>query len=529
MRHLREFLISLGLLGFAFLCYASVLPTYFVSDDFWFIGRVARQGMFYSWCESTGGFLRPGTVLAYVTDYRVWGLNPIGYHLTNILFHGLAAYAVFLVTRHLCRTLQSPDPVRVPLLAACLFIALPCHSESVTWIAGRTDVMAVALGLGATACFLHSLNARAPFLAGLALVLFAAALLTKECVIVLPAVWCALFVHEWWAKKQRPSGYSVTLVGSSLLLLAGYFILRKELLGQFLGGYGTDKHLSIMHLSSLENIGRYVLRTFLPALPLRLYGAPVMAAAGFAAGVLVTALVLRWRQVLSARWALVALLGFCYLVSLIPVLTMHVGLFDTGGERFLYLPSAFACVLVARLIADETRWVSVRIIVLVGLIIAQAAALQWVNKRWITASQLCRQIAAEVARTDPATTVVLNVPDNYRGAYVFRNGLPEAATLFAGKPTNSPCRVVCVHDLNSMDESIEAGFKGSNLVLSLPDGLWLRDIFKTGFDVKNKGNSLSISGQLEAGTQVESLLSFTAGSRKPMLRAIRWEWESGRR
>src|SRR5574340_1243707 len=36
----------------------------------------------------------PLTMLSYAADFRLWGLNPMGYHLTNIILHGLNAYLV---------------------------------------------------------------------------------------------------------------------------------------------------------------------------------------------------------------------------------------------------------------------------------------------------------------------------------------------------------------------------------------------------------------------------------------------------
>lgn len=136
----RETLIPFALVGFAIVCYARIIPTYFLSDDFALIGRVVREGMFTMWGTSHGGFLRPGTILSYAIDHRLYGLNPSGYHLTNILFHGMSAYALFLVSRHYFRRARSAKPQLASGLTACLFIAWPCHSESVSWISGRTDV-----------------------------------------------------------------------------------------------------------------------------------------------------------------------------------------------------------------------------------------------------------------------------------------------------------------------------------------------------------------------------------------------------
>jgi len=519
----QEILIPIALFGLAFLCYASIIPTYFLSDDFAFIGKIIRQGMFYTWGESSGGFLRPGTLLSYVADYWIWGLNPAGYHLTNILFHGLAAYAVFHICRHFLRKAQSSGPVLFSFLAACLFIALPCHSESVSWISGRTDVIAVALGLAATGCFLAVLEKRSLPHAILAVVLLVSALLTKESVIVLPLLWCAVFVHDWWSAKKAPPVQAGLLVMLSCLVLAGYFLLRKAVLGQFIGGYGTVHHLAIIQMRSVVNLLRYVFRTFMPALPLRfdiLNDPHVLLAVVLAAGVLAAVLVFLWRREL--HWPLVVLLVLCYLGSLVPVITFRVQICDTQAERFLYLPSAFACILAAYVAAAGIRSPRAWAAALSCFIAVEAVALNQVNKRWITASHLTRQIAAEVAQADPARTVVLNVPDNFRGAYVFRNGLSDAATVFTANQAHVPYRVICGHNLNSVAETVEACSDGASITLSLPPGISFEEVHDVGLDVRATSNSLVVSEGLMTGAGTLSFLSFKTANSVPMFRKLGW-------
>lgn len=520
----REPLIPFALVGFALVCYARIIPTYFISDDFVLIGNVMQEGMFTAWGTSHGGFLRPGTILSYVIDRRLYGLNPSGYHLTNIFFHGMSAYALFLLSRHYFKQVKSAEPQLAAFLTACLFIALPCHSESVSWIAGRTDIIATAFGLGATVCFLFLPEKRSLLHALLALALLAAALLTKESVIVLPLIWGAVFVQDWCARGRRLPLRSVTVLILSGLMLAGYFLLRKAIIGHYVGGYGTARHISIFQPSSLGNLLRFLLRTFLPALPLGLrgpYPPGGVIAAGFAVAAFGVGIIVYRRRLRAICWSPVALLVLCYFISLVPVITMPVNLFDTQNERFLYLPSAFACLLVVQLIKTGISHQQWRTFMIVTLIILQATFLQWVNKRWITASQLAEQIATEVSTADPATTVVLNVPDNFCGAYVFRNGLTEAATIFRGIRRQTSYRIISMHDMCSMKEVYKAGWADGAVTLALPDNVQFKFVNESIFNVARNGNRLSISDT--PNTQgVSALLSFKTGAENPMLETIEW-------
>lgn len=87
------------------------------------------------------GYYRPLTTLSYLLDYSVWKLQPWGYHLTNVLAH--AGCAVLIA--NLLRTYGWS--AMAAAIAATLFAVHPIHSESVAWIAGRTDVIALLFSL----------------------------------------------------------------------------------------------------------------------------------------------------------------------------------------------------------------------------------------------------------------------------------------------------------------------------------------------------------------------------------------------
>ena len=86
--------------------------------------------------EPTYGYYRPVTTLSYVLDYWIWGLQPFGYHLTNVLLHASCSVWVGLI---LMRLEFDSGPA---ILAALLFAVHPIHTESVAWISGRTDLLA---------------------------------------------------------------------------------------------------------------------------------------------------------------------------------------------------------------------------------------------------------------------------------------------------------------------------------------------------------------------------------------------------
>jgi Tfp pilus assembly protein PilF len=140
---------------------------------------------------SGGFFYRPLFWLSLAADEKVWGLNPVAFHLTNVLLHWLSGLFLFLLLRQLSMSSLSAA------LTSLLWVCLPINSEAVAWISGRPYCLA--------ACFL---------LLGM---LFAERYLSRPAVKYLAgyclAAFCALFSHE----------EGVLIVAFTLLL-----ILRKH-------------------------------------------------------------------------------------------------------------------------------------------------------------------------------------------------------------------------------------------------------------------------------------------------------------
>lgn len=92
-----------------------------------------------------GNTFQPIRMLSYAIDYHFWKLNPLGYHLTNILFYILTCVMVYLALLRLSVHLRGGASIgsheRVALFGALLFAAHPVHVEAVTWLAARKEVL----------------------------------------------------------------------------------------------------------------------------------------------------------------------------------------------------------------------------------------------------------------------------------------------------------------------------------------------------------------------------------------------------
>ena len=92
-----------------------------------------------------GQTYQPVRMFSYAVDYKFWGLDPMGYRITNILFYILTCIMVFLtlkqISTHLREGNKLDSHIRVGLFGGLLFAAHPVHVEAVTWLAARKEVL----------------------------------------------------------------------------------------------------------------------------------------------------------------------------------------------------------------------------------------------------------------------------------------------------------------------------------------------------------------------------------------------------
>ena len=130
-------------------------------------------------------FYRPIATLSYSLDYSIWGLNPFGYHLTDLILHILVSLSVFLVLLRL-----TEGKPAVAWLGAVIFTVHPILVESVPAIPRRHDTMAVLFLLVSLLLFIKHLSGqerRRVYLFG-SLVCYLLALGAKEIAVIFPAL-----------------------------------------------------------------------------------------------------------------------------------------------------------------------------------------------------------------------------------------------------------------------------------------------------------------------------------------------------
>src|SRR5947199_111543 len=309
----------------------------------------------WMWTTCHIGHYAPLTWMTFGLDYLLWGMNPVGYHLTNLLLHAANPAVFYLVARRILGV-ALPGPAQrgnVGLAASAAFAALlfaihPLRVESVAWATERRDVLSGLFYLLTLLVYLRAgeqgERGRSGYWASVGL--FVCALLSKSMAVSLPVVLLILDVYPlrrlggargWWGEPARRIYLEkIPFVLLALAASGGAFIPQIE--GR---NMPSLDELSVLGRLAVSAYGLrfYLWKTVFPVSLSPLYelrgqdplALPFLLSYGVVPGVTALALILRHRLPgLPAAW-------LAYVVILLPVL----GIFQNGpqiaADRYTYL------------------------------------------------------------------------------------------------------------------------------------------------------------------------------------------------
>lgn len=390
----------------------SLLPTlwngFVWDDDANFVRNPYYRGLGwpqFRWMLTTFhlGHYIPLTWLTLGLDYVLWGMSPIGYHLTTLVLHIVNALVFYVVAVRLLAAARPAggDDVATGLggaVAALLFATHPLRVESVAWATERRDVLCGLFYLLAILAYLRACDGSSS--EGLwrrrwywgAVVLAGLALLSKSMAVSLPVVLLVLDVYPlrrlgggwkgWvgpaarrvWAEKVP---FVVLSEAASVVALAALYPMNGI---RPIAQLGLADRVAI----SAYSLVFYLWKTVLPVhlspmyeLPERIepLGWPYVVA-GLAAATASASAVLRRR-----RWPGFAAAWVSYVVILLPVVGIVQNGWQIAADRYTYLATLGWAVLAG---AGVSAWYAAgpsrsartrRAVTVVGIAVAVTAAL----------------------------------------------------------------------------------------------------------------------------------------------------------
>ncbi len=334
----------------------------------------------------------PLTWFSHAVDYALWGLNPLGHHLTNNILHGMNTFLVVLLVLKLLNSARTMQTGAGRFSDAGIFVAAgitgllfglhPVHVESVAWISERKDVLCAffyLLGLVAYINYVNKagrVNSRGRFLTGFfnryyrwTLVLFILSLMSKPMAVMFPVV---LLILDWYpfARFKERGKISVLMEKLPFFVLSlGSAIIT--ILAQRFGGalkstmmFPLPARILVGLKAPIDYLAKMIYPVNLspyyphphPEQTVLLFSYKYLIPLCLMAGITTACVILLKKQkVWSAVW------GY-YLVTLLPVL----GILQVGSQavadRYTYLPSIGPFLLIglgAAMITDR-RYLSGR-------------------------------------------------------------------------------------------------------------------------------------------------------------------------
>lgn len=298
------------------------------------------------------GPYQPVSWLSYAADWSIWGLNPTGFHLTNVLLHGATAVAVYFLAMRLIRVARrevdagSTADQLAAGFAALLFAIHPLRVESVAWVTERRDVVSGLFFVLTLIAWLRYAAAPRWGWYAVAFGLFVLSLLGKATGMTLPL---SLFVLDVYPLRRLGRGRdpSAPRVGRIIVEKLPFFAVSVVIAvvaihGQragamFVGSLAIGHRVAIAAYASVF----YVWKTLLPFGLSPLYERPdQLQPAGYlfvfsgAAIVGLTAAAIGFRRRcpgLLAAWLF-------FLITLAPVSGLAQAGFQIAADRYTYLP-----------------------------------------------------------------------------------------------------------------------------------------------------------------------------------------------
>ncbi|MFI5218190.1 MAG: hypothetical protein ACHQNT_01790 [Bacteroidia bacterium] len=411
--------------------YLTSLNTFFASDDFIVLDNLIKGNLVY------GTAFRPLSNLSLFLDYKIAGLSPFCYKIISLLIHIINSLLVFAFVKSVLNLIKAGNVKLAAMTSSVLFFLFPFHLEAITWITCRGTLLATSCFLLAVIFYLKdTLVSKA-----VSILLFSTGIFFYESIYVFPFI---VLLIEWYKgfSLKKIAGY---FSGLALVFLL-YTLVKYFYTSAFVSTWFAEtlQHLSIQQTA--KNIFISFSRCFLPPheSTLRFVLLSVILISIIIGGIIRS-------QKNNSQNPILFFAAFIF-ISLIPAFIIGTDSHDIEGARLLYLPAVATCMAISFLIIKIAEKNNLSgIISFAGVAIYFLFYLFQYCSEWKTSGNVSGSAIKKINEAHfTGKLYVIGLPQQYKGAFIFRNGFNEAVNLFCREAQASQIKILSKKEINNI-------------------------------------------------------------------------------
>jgi tetratricopeptide (TPR) repeat protein len=314
------------------------------------------------------GVYRPVRSVLYALSYKLWGLNPSGYHFQAILAHLTCTLLIYFIVSEITKKNL------IAFMSALIFGVHPIHTEAVTLITASFDTIGIALFLASFYLYLKSQSnqGKTNKLAIASVILALFAFFTYELTLTLPLL---IVLYDLCFKKIEKNNmskslkaYSPYFIGLLFYIFVRFFILDITSRGTYLAGsfYLTMltmtksflKYFLITLFPINLNVNHRISEGILSLVHADLNEQAILAQSIFNLNILFSIIVLIGLLIIAVKsFKKYPIISFCigwFFIGLAPVSNI-IPRIALLAEKYTYIPSFGLCLLLSSLIYNSFR------------------------------------------------------------------------------------------------------------------------------------------------------------------------------
>ncbi|MEO5673567.1 MAG: hypothetical protein ABIQ74_02875 [Chitinophagales bacterium] len=516
-RHFWFFILCLTSVLFIYLpSYQAGFVTDFYAWQYMFAGKTYLDALnTFSWHAN-----QQFSALCMYLLYQVFKLNGWSWLIVFCFVHALNGFLLYNLFRKLLEKQGIPYPDLLSAIASLLFLLSPHAAEVLVWKVCFHYLLSGFFILSILFMALRYFEtSRAIFMLGL-YGFFFLSLLTLEVALITPLLVFALMI--WLVTMENIQDASrkiMILIVPQFLMIAGYLLLNKLFLHDWMGHYGSDVHLKFNLPDVLSNYFSYLLkyllftRYFEHSVKMEIFGVTEPGTVQLILAIAAVLLLLLFFAFYRKISLQIRIAGWCWIlfsVALFPVLTLYmVTLLIGENDRYGYFASMFFWLMMVMLFSTLPKklFYGLCLIILVISVFLTLKTVMW----WRDSARIYYSLLDDFRWYDRDQVIVLNIADNYHGLLMYRiyrepSALKEGLALIRHKEyKGSMYDVVNFNMMTPQDGVTVIKDSVNSLIMKFNQGgnWWWREGIGAG-DYENDVYGMHIDGDVHI--QFKSLL-----------------------